>query len=108
MPLDLKALTPQAQIKIIELHAEYRRKAAFADWAVAPSGYFGKLADEYEAKLKAIILDGMQSVSADRNIVVTCPACGNEETVPGDVPRWTCKCAPHIELYTFQTWRISA
>jgi hypothetical protein len=101
------ALTPKAQIAIVELHQEYQRKLHYADFVTPPRGYFGQLSREYEAKLKEIVREGMREVSNDRYVRVKCPGCGRQSTIAGDVASRHCVCSPQTERYTFQTREAS-
>ena len=96
------ALTPKAQIALIELHREYEQKVSFADFITPPRGYYAQLSREYEAKLKEIVSNGMRETANDRMVRIKCPQCGRRESIPGDVQRFKCVCSPHTERFVFQ------
>lgn len=96
-------ISPRAARAIHELHLEFRKKIAHAEYALlVPPGYYSDLERQYTKQLNDLIRQGVQETQNDRTIRVQCPACKRIELIAGDVDRWKCVCGS-IERLAFQT-----
>ena len=99
----VKALSARARHAMAELTAEFRRKMNLGALVLTAPGYYSKLSQEYEDRVKAIVRDGMEDTANDRMVRVQCPICRRIEQIAGDVQRWQCSCTP-VERLAFQTY----